>query len=220
MVSPASFSSLDHAITIARDIWFNKLDLSCWIEALSSRDYLNQCLTDATESTVQELLQWGSKYEEKFGYGLVTDAHNKTLGEILTELMSRFENSQLVEFDIVHREEINIIETKITGSYVLWHQNMGSLEDTINGVKTYTRDNSRENTYLGIDIARQFDRTHSRERRKAPMDGRHNQDSKNVSHRTFDLNKEPMFEDDMSEHLKRDHEKFLALYFLSGKIDT
>ncbi|MED6110146.1 hypothetical protein PIB30_040301 [Stylosanthes scabra] len=96
----------------------------------------------------------------------------------------------------------------------------GSSEDTINGVKTYTRDNSRENTYLGTDVARQFDRTQSRERGKAPMDGRHNQDSANVSHRTFDLNKEPMFEDDMPERLKRDHEKFLALYFSSGKTDT
>ncbi|MED6168945.1 hypothetical protein PIB30_016632 [Stylosanthes scabra] len=130
MVSTAPFSSLDHAIIVSRDIWFNKLDLSCWIEALSSRDCLNQYLTNATESTVQE------------------------------------------------------------------------------------------NTYLGTDVARQFDRTQSRERGKALMDGRHNQDSANVSHRTFDLNKEPMFEDDMSERLKRDHEKFLALYFSSGKTDT
>ncbi|MED6117996.1 hypothetical protein PIB30_115264, partial [Stylosanthes scabra] len=66
---------------------------------------------------------------------------------------------------------------------------------------------------MGTNIARQFDCTNTRERGKAPMDGRQIQDSANVSHRTFDLNKEPRFEDDMSERLRRDHEKFLALYF-------
>ncbi|MED6207884.1 hypothetical protein PIB30_039796 [Stylosanthes scabra] len=151
MVSTAPFSSLDHAITVARDIWFNKLDLSCWIEALSSRDCLNQYLTDATESTLQ---------------------------------------------------------------------NTGSTEDTINTVNTYTHDNSWENTYFGTNIARQFDRTHSRERRKTPMDRRQIQDSANVSHGNFDLNKEPRFEDDMSKRLNRDSEKFLALYFSTGKTDT
>ncbi|MED6185449.1 hypothetical protein PIB30_057207 [Stylosanthes scabra] len=122
MVSVASFSSLDHAITIARDIWFNKLDLSCWIEALFSRDCLNKYLTDATESTIQTLPDSSIAF-------------------------------------ILEKEQ-----------RLLWMDDI-------------------------IKIA-------------------------NVSHRTFDLNKEPMFEYDMSERLKRDHEKFLALYISSGKTDT
>ncbi|MED6179424.1 hypothetical protein PIB30_000536 [Stylosanthes scabra] len=176
----------------------------------------------------------GSKYEEKFGYRFVMDAYNKISGQILTELMSRFSNNQLVELDIAYREEMNIIETKIAGFYVLWHQNrvrisliiryiirnmIGSLVDTLNGGNTYSRDNSRKNTYLETNIGThliKFDRTHSREKGKAPMI----QDSANVSHRNFDLNKEPRFEDEMSERPKCDREKFLALYFSMGKTDT
>ncbi|MED6217116.1 hypothetical protein PIB30_014778 [Stylosanthes scabra] len=82
--------------------------------------------------------------------------------------------------------------------------------------KSRCYNNSRENAYLGTNNARQFDRTHSREKGKALMI----QDSANVSHMNFDLNKEPRFEDDMSERLKRDSEKFLALYFSTGKTDT
>ncbi|MED6183125.1 hypothetical protein PIB30_035154 [Stylosanthes scabra] len=67
MVSFSPFKSLDHAITVARDIFLNQLDVSCWVEALSSRDCFDQYLADAKETTVQELHEWGSKYDEKFG---------------------------------------------------------------------------------------------------------------------------------------------------------
>ncbi|MED6157450.1 hypothetical protein PIB30_023180 [Stylosanthes scabra] len=95
-----------------------------------------------------------------------------------------------------------------------------STEDTLSEVTTYTRDNSRENTSLGRNVARQFDRTHSQERDKAPMNRRQIQDSANVSYRTFDLNKDPLFGHDMLEHLKSDAQRFLALYFSTGKTNT
>ncbi|MED6198701.1 hypothetical protein PIB30_069045, partial [Stylosanthes scabra] len=53
MVSASPFVSLDHAITIVRDIFLNELDVSCWVETLSSRDCFDQYLEDANETTLQ-----------------------------------------------------------------------------------------------------------------------------------------------------------------------
>ncbi|RYR53601.1 hypothetical protein Ahy_A06g028795 isoform E [Arachis hypogaea] len=69
MASP--FSSLEHAITVARDIWSRKLNVRSWLEALSGRSCSNEYLETANEATVQELHEWGSRYEEKFGYVFV-----------------------------------------------------------------------------------------------------------------------------------------------------
>ncbi|MED6115132.1 hypothetical protein PIB30_087311, partial [Stylosanthes scabra] len=161
MVSASPFVSLDHAITIARDIFLHELDVSCWVEALSSRDCFDQYLKDATETTLQELLEWGSKYEEKFGYRFVTFPYQKTSTEIIIELKMRFKNNQLVELDIASKEEINIVETKLAGFYDLSHQNTGLAEDNLSGEITETRGNLRENTSLGTNVARRNKATHS-----------------------------------------------------------
>ncbi|MED6167369.1 hypothetical protein PIB30_002344 [Stylosanthes scabra] len=121
-MSFSPFKSLDHTITVVRDIFLNKLDVLCWVEALSSKDCFDQYLADANETTVQELHEWGSKYEEKFGYRFVTYPYDKTSEKILTELKTGFRNNQLVEFNIASQEKIKIVETKIAGFYVLWHQ--------------------------------------------------------------------------------------------------
>ncbi|RYR02007.1 hypothetical protein Ahy_B06g080866 [Arachis hypogaea] len=68
MTSP--FSSLEHAITVARDIWYRKLNVRSWLEAISGRFCSNEYLETANEAT--ELHEWGLKYEEKFGYVFVT----------------------------------------------------------------------------------------------------------------------------------------------------
>ncbi|MED6215715.1 hypothetical protein PIB30_000721 [Stylosanthes scabra] len=121
MVSVSPFKSLDHAITIARDIFLNQLDVSCWVEDLSSRDCFDLYLAYANETTLQELYDWASKYEEKFGYRFVTFPYDTSSGEILIELKTCFKNNQFLELDIASKEEINIVETKIAGFYVLWH---------------------------------------------------------------------------------------------------
>ncbi|XP_015949588.1 uncharacterized protein LOC107474475 [Arachis duranensis] len=66
------FSSLEHAITVARDIWSRKWNVRSWLEALSGRSCSNEYLETANEATVQELHEWGLSYEEKFGYVFVT----------------------------------------------------------------------------------------------------------------------------------------------------
>ncbi|MED6118941.1 hypothetical protein PIB30_007446 [Stylosanthes scabra] len=157
MVSFSPFKSLDHAITVARDIFLNQLDVSCWVEALSYRDCFDQYLTDANETTVQELHEWGSRYEEKFGYRFVTFPYDKTSEEILAELKTRFKNNQFVELNIASQEGINIVETKIAGFYVLWHQNTGSVENNLSGVNADRRGNLGKNTSIGTDVTRPFE---------------------------------------------------------------
>ncbi|MED6177055.1 hypothetical protein PIB30_094110 [Stylosanthes scabra] len=213
MVSASPFVSLDHAITIARDIFLNELDVSCWVEALSSRDCFDQYLED-------ELYEWGSKYEEKFGYGFFTFPYEKTSGEILTELKTRYRNSQLVELDIASKEEINIVETKLDGFYVLWHQNTESAEDHLSGVITETRGNLRENTSFGTNVARRFETTHSQEKESVVVDRRHVTDESNISHRNFDLNKKSWYGHDISDSLKHDNARFITEFFSPGEYDT
>ncbi|MED6185553.1 hypothetical protein PIB30_058244 [Stylosanthes scabra] len=58
MASSSPFRSLDHAIDVAKHIFLNKLDVGCWLEALSYRDCFNTYITMATESTKQGLHKW------------------------------------------------------------------------------------------------------------------------------------------------------------------
>ncbi|RYR20553.1 hypothetical protein Ahy_B03g065724 [Arachis hypogaea] len=97
----SSFSSLEHAISIARDIWFRKANVRCWLEAISGRSCFNQYLKMMSESTMQ-----GSMYVEKFGYVFVTYAFRKSSKDILAELKTRFTNKHVVELDITSKKKM------------------------------------------------------------------------------------------------------------------
>ncbi|QHN85857.1 Uric acid degradation bifunctional protein TTL [Arachis hypogaea] len=112
MVPP--FSSLEHAITVARDIRFRKLNIRSWLEAILGRCYSNEYLKTASEATMQELHEWGSMYEDKFGYIFVTCAAGRTFEDILAELKVQFRNTHVVELDISSKEEMKYIELSIT----------------------------------------------------------------------------------------------------------
>ncbi|RYR53607.1 hypothetical protein Ahy_A06g028795 isoform G [Arachis hypogaea] len=111
MASP--FSSLEHAITVARDIWSRKLNVRSWLEALSGRSCSNEYLETANEATVQELHEWGSRYEEKFGYVFVIFVAGRTSEDILAELKMHFNNLHGVELEIASKEELKYIERAI-----------------------------------------------------------------------------------------------------------
>jgi len=36
MVLASPFSSLQHAVSVARDVWFNKVDVNGWLQAFSA----------------------------------------------------------------------------------------------------------------------------------------------------------------------------------------
>ncbi|XP_016199900.1 uric acid degradation bifunctional protein TTL-like [Arachis ipaensis] len=107
------FSSLEHAITVARDIWFCKLNARCWLEAISGRFCSNEFLETTNEVTIQELDEWGSIYEEKFGYVFVTCTSGRIFEDILAELKTCYRNRHVVELDIASKEEMKYIELHI-----------------------------------------------------------------------------------------------------------
>ncbi|XP_057746406.1 uric acid degradation bifunctional protein TTL-like [Arachis stenosperma] len=113
MAITSSFSSLEHAIMVARDIWSRKLNVRSWLEAISGRSCSNEYLETVNEATVQELHEWRSRYEEKFGYVFVTFVAGRTSEDILAELKMRFNNSHGVELEIASKEELKYIEHAI-----------------------------------------------------------------------------------------------------------
>ncbi|RYR09726.1 hypothetical protein Ahy_B05g078123 [Arachis hypogaea] len=155
MASP--FSSLEHAITIARDIWSCKLNL----EAISERSCSNEYLETANEATVQE-----SMYEEKFGYVFVIFVAGRTSEDILAELKTRFSNTHVVELEITSKEELKYIERSIrellskkpvqtTDERDMSAEYSGEIvDDTLDGIDTDSEDYLDAISSGGYDISR------------------------------------------------------------------
>ncbi|RYR26547.1 hypothetical protein Ahy_B02g060795 [Arachis hypogaea] len=150
MASP--FSSLKHAITVARDIWYRKLNVRSWLEAISGCSCSNEYLEMANEATVQDLHEWGLRYEEKFGYVFVT--------------FIRFNNSHGVELEIASTEELKYIERAIrellskksvqtTDEGDVSAEYSGKIvADTLDGADTNSEDDLDAISSGGYDISR------------------------------------------------------------------
>ncbi|RYR00304.1 hypothetical protein Ahy_B07g088427 [Arachis hypogaea] len=65
MARASPFSSLEHAIIVARDIWSRKLNVRFWLEAISGRSCSNEYLEMANEATVQIASKEELKYIER-----------------------------------------------------------------------------------------------------------------------------------------------------------
>ncbi|XP_057745466.1 uric acid degradation bifunctional protein TTL-like [Arachis stenosperma] len=165
MVMTSPFFSLEHAITVARDIWFRKVNVSCWLETISTRSCSNQYLKMANEVTMQELHEWGSMYEKKFRYVFVTCASGKTFEDILAKLKKH----DVVELNIASKEEMKYIELHITEFLskksaqttdkgdVSAEYSGEIVNDTLDGVETDSEDNLDDISSGGIDISRKFE---------------------------------------------------------------
>ncbi|XP_052116544.1 uric acid degradation bifunctional protein TTL-like [Arachis duranensis] len=150
MASP--FSSLQHAISVAREIWFHKMNVWCWLEAISGRSCFNKYLEMANKSIMQELYKWGSMYEKKFGYVFVTCASGKSSEDILAELKMCFTNKHAVELDIALQEEMKFIELQITE--LLSKKSTQIVND---GDEIDSTNNLDDISSTGIDMSMQFD---------------------------------------------------------------
>ncbi|OVA01280.1 Transthyretin/hydroxyisourate hydrolase [Macleaya cordata] len=138
MVSAAPFPNFELAVEAARNIWFNKVDVNGWLEAFGAHPQIgntsakNQktetsaqwskgeqstALATATDSTLQELLDWNARYREKFGFVCLICATAKSTPQILSELKNRFPNRPIVEFEIAAREQMKITELRLAKLY-------------------------------------------------------------------------------------------------------
>ncbi|RYR08180.1 hypothetical protein Ahy_B05g075749 [Arachis hypogaea] len=218
MTSP--FSSLEHAIIIARDTWFRKMYVRCWLEVISGRSCSNQYLETANEVTMQEFHECGSMYEEKF----------RTSEDILTELNTRFTNTHVVELDITSKQEMKYIELHITellSKKSAQTTDKGDAEysaeivnDTLNGAETDSKDNLDYIFSSETDISRKFELNKVLKEDNETLDTQQRQDDVLAAKRGFNLNKKPWFGDDLSNPLLHEGCRFLTKYFLPGQYDV
>lgn len=128
MVAASPFADLDHAVRSARDIWFNRVDVKGWLEGFSahpeigatsksisqwSKEEQSAALATATDYAMQELIEWNSRYKEKFGFVFLICASGRGTPEILAELKKRYLNRPIVELEIAAQEEMKIIELRL-----------------------------------------------------------------------------------------------------------
>ncbi|XP_042393678.1 uric acid degradation bifunctional protein TTL-like [Zingiber officinale] len=128
LASASPFSDLHHAIQSARGIWFNKIDVAGWLEAFAahppigsispsvsqwSKEEQSAAMATATDTTLQELVDWNIRYQEKFGFVFLICASGRGTPEILAELKKRYVNRPIVELEIAAQEEMKIIELRL-----------------------------------------------------------------------------------------------------------
>ncbi|XP_057722937.1 uric acid degradation bifunctional protein TTL-like isoform X2 [Arachis stenosperma] len=160
MTIASPFSSLEHAITVARDIWSRKLNVRSWLEALSGRSCSNEYLEMANASTVQKLHEWGIKVRGEIWLCFVTFVGGRTFEDILAELKMRFNNSHGVELEIASKEELKYIECAIRE--LLSKKSVQTIDkgdgeivaDTLDGADTDSEDDLDAISSGGYDISR------------------------------------------------------------------
>ncbi|RYR15911.1 hypothetical protein Ahy_B04g072864 [Arachis hypogaea] len=108
------FSSLEHATSFARDLWFNTLPVQSWLDAFSAHMDIGDAITIAHREIRTGLLQFGTKYRKKFGFGFVTSTNLFLLQQIQEEVKARYENRLIVELEIASGEEFTLIERGLT----------------------------------------------------------------------------------------------------------
>lgn len=134
MVLASPFSSLQHAVSVARDVWFNSVDVNGWLQAFSAHPQIGHthspsvaseasaqwskgeqstALSTATGSSLQVLSEWNARYREKFGFVFLICASGRTTDEILAELKRRYTNRPIVEFEIAAQEQMKITELRL-----------------------------------------------------------------------------------------------------------
>ncbi|RWR86728.1 transthyretin-like S-allantoin synthase protein [Cinnamomum micranthum f. kanehirae] len=134
MMAASPFSSLDQATQSANHIWFNIVDIHGWLEAFGAHPQIGDnsstanktrtsaewskgeqstAMATATDSTLQELLEWNAQYRQKFGFVFIICASGRSTSEILAELKKRYPNKPIVELEIAAGEQMKITELRL-----------------------------------------------------------------------------------------------------------
>ncbi|RYR79819.1 hypothetical protein Ahy_A01g004623 [Arachis hypogaea] len=150
---------------------------------------------------MHELYEWGSMYEEKFGY-----------------IFTRFTNKYAVELDIASKEEIKYIELHITE--FLFKKFAQTTNKGDDGTETNPEDNLIGIYSVEIVILRQFDLNKVREKDNETLDNQQRQHDVHAAKRGFNLNKKPWFGDELSDPVSREGSRFLIEYFWPSQYDV
>ncbi|XP_042450628.1 uric acid degradation bifunctional protein TTL-like [Zingiber officinale] len=101
LASASPFSDLHHAIQSTCGIWFNKINVVGWLKAFAahpligsispsvsqwSKEEQSAAMATANDTTLQELVDWNIRYQEKFGFVFLICASGRGTLEILVGL--------------------------------------------------------------------------------------------------------------------------------------
>ncbi|KAK1261821.1 Uric acid degradation bifunctional protein TTL [Acorus gramineus] len=170
MVAAGPFSGLDQALEVARHIWMNIIDVNGWLEAFaahpeigstssaSNKQEQSTALATATDHSLQELLEWNSRYKQKFGHVFLICASGRGSPEILSELKVRYHNRPIVELEIAAQEQMKITELRLAKLFAT-KANIGSstltqlpAKRTRPPITTHVLDISRGSPVSGIEV--------------------------------------------------------------------
>ncbi|BBG97178.1 transthyretin-like protein [Prunus dulcis] len=122
MAKASPFSSLDEAVTAAREIWFNQVDVHAWLKRslrILRSDTRLLLLTPPLLSGVRESRQLPLQLplilacRQKFGFIFLICASGKSTDGILSELKKRYPNRPIAEFEIAAQEQMKITELRL-----------------------------------------------------------------------------------------------------------
>ncbi|XP_057746928.1 uric acid degradation bifunctional protein TTL-like [Arachis stenosperma] len=88
MIEASPFSSLEHATSFARELWFNTLPIQSWLDTFSAHRHIGDAITIAHGDIRTGLLQFPTKYRKKFGFGFVTSTNLFLSQQILEEVQN------------------------------------------------------------------------------------------------------------------------------------
>ncbi|XP_016164486.2 uncharacterized protein LOC107607005 [Arachis ipaensis] len=86
MIDASPFSSLEDAISFARQLWFKESRIQSWLDAFSGHSHLFRAIRYAPGSMMREMLHWDRKYRAKFGFEFITSTETWLSQEILDEV--------------------------------------------------------------------------------------------------------------------------------------
>ncbi|RYR13926.1 hypothetical protein Ahy_B04g070665 isoform C [Arachis hypogaea] len=179
------------------------------------------------EATVQvcslaELYEWGSRYEEKFGYVFVTFVAGRTSEDILAELKITSKG----ELKYIERAIRELLSKKSVQTTDKRYDSVSAeysgkiVADTLDGADTGSEDDLDAISSGGYDIARNVELDNVPEKDNETLNTQHREDDVHAAKRGFDLNKLPWFGGDLSDPLSRHCSGFLTEFFWPGQYDV
>ncbi|XP_016192088.1 uric acid degradation bifunctional protein TTL-like [Arachis ipaensis] len=93
MASASPFSSLQHALDVASDIWYNKINVHSWLIALNTHNNICEKSPSshaAMDSSIEEIYALSVQYLQRHGFPYFTISSNWDADVILMDLKKRY----------------------------------------------------------------------------------------------------------------------------------
>ncbi|RYR06261.1 hypothetical protein Ahy_B06g086020 [Arachis hypogaea] len=124
MASASPFSSLQHALDVASEVWFNKINIHSWLVALNAhtnisekapfyRESYDSTSFTSMDSTLKEIYALSMQYLVRFGFPYFKKDSDWDTDVILMDLKMSVKNKPACEFHWACRKQFNIIERHI-----------------------------------------------------------------------------------------------------------